>query len=107
MFFIYGSYIGKTETADMEMEFLLRHILKGIPNITQENRSVQLKEDKILTNGDRFLPLFSNLPNASDVIEHLLTIYEKDMALFGYSYVKESDGYYATCESYDFKGQCC
>ena len=105
---LYFSFIGKTETANNDMGYIAQEKLSGYGGPLQlRYDNTDLQKQKMTTNGDIDLPLFNMLKDPEKTIKELMSRYQLDMSLFGYSYKMNEGKVVGFCNSYDKYNFCC
>ena len=97
--------IGKTESADLDMEYFAERFLGGYQGAVHRNPTK--KEESEIHNKD--LPLFEQLADRDSIVAKFSEKYKSDMTLFGYTlrHDKETGFLRADCEQYASNGMCC
>ena len=101
--FFFFSFISKTETLNMDLQYIIAKKLSGKRKVKYINSS---RGQNNYASQERYLPLFSQLPNPESWIQKLMVQYEEDMDVFGYSYAIRDGRVYASCSTYMFGGLC-
>ena len=96
--------IGKTESADLDMEYFSERFLHFRQGALHRNRAKNLAADS-----HQDLPLFEQLADRDSIVAKFSEKYKSDMTLFGYTlrHDKETGFLRAGCEQYAPNGMCC
>ena len=105
------SFIAKTETANIEMDYIIKTKLSGKGSAMQRNTYPSNYPSNfsslVHSGGGKILPLFSMLTKPQDTINKLMTKYGSDMMLFGYNYKLDGDEVLALCDNFKQFNMCC
>ena len=105
-FILYFRHLAKTETMDIEMDYMSQVKLSGIGGALQQNQH-RITGNSQRQDGGVVLALFSGLHNPKETLNALPSAYKLAMDLFGYSVKIEDQQVIAVCDSYEEYGMCC